>query len=174
MGRVGACPHLIRHQYAWRFFVGCGRGFGGFIFLCEGRTAGASPRPTLFTGLSFGVMDDRRKRYRCSADTARAIRCTHMALCCSIVLHTLFSLRIARLFWREVCFAFIVWSAFWFCALVIEGATLKLPQACYDKSLICRLRALDRALFLAHCFVVLSRLCWAAWFAKTARFRSCQ
>ena len=25
------------------FFVGCGRGFGGFIFLRAGRTAGASP-----------------------------------------------------------------------------------------------------------------------------------
>jgi hypothetical protein len=34
-----------------------------------------------------------------------------------------------RIFWSDVRFAFTVRFAFWFCALVIEGSALKLPQA---------------------------------------------
>jgi hypothetical protein len=48
---VRTCPHLISHQYTWRFFVGCGRGFGGFIFLCAGRTAVGKPPPYTFDRL---------------------------------------------------------------------------------------------------------------------------
>jgi len=40
---------------------------------------------------------------------------------------------IAAPFWAEVCFALIVRFAFWFYALVIEGSTLKLPQAFREK-----------------------------------------
>ena len=67
-GRVGACPHLISHQYTWRFFVGCGRRFGGFIFLCAGRTAGAS------SALHLGVF-----RVRGTVQTmGRVGACSHL------------------------------------------------------------------------------------------------
>ncbi len=66
MGRVRACPHLISHQYAWRFFVGCGRGFGGFIFLCAGRTAGASPALHLGVFHVRGVVQTAGRAGACS------------------------------------------------------------------------------------------------------------
>ena len=171
MGRVGTCPHLIRHQYAWRFFCWLwARVWWFYLFAC-GTNGGSKPPP--YTIYRLILWSDGRPPKMLSLFNAGNSFFAH-GFCGLRDWRTLFSLQIARLFWREVCFAFIVWSAFWFCALVIEGAALKLPQACCDKSLICRLRALDRALFLAHCFVVLSWLCWAAWFAKTACFRSCQ
>ena len=59
---------------------------------------------------------------------------------------------------REVCFAFIVCFAFWFCSSVIEGSALKLPQACwreaYADAVAYTARFASLAFFTKNCEVV--------------------
>ena len=89
MGRVGACPHLIGHRYAWHFFVGCGREFGGFIFLCEGRP----PKTlSLFNASKAVALVDAGNSSHAHGER------------CSREMSTLFSWRIARFWFAEVFF----------------------------------------------------------------------
>ena len=68
-GRAGACSRRVtsHHRVIPPNYRGFSRWFAVLSRVCAGRTAGASPRPTLLTGLSFGAMTDRRRRCRCSA-----------------------------------------------------------------------------------------------------------
>ena len=72
-----------------------------YLFVC-GTNGGSKPPPYTIDRLILWSDGRPPKTLRCltpaklSRWRTRVIRCTHMALCCSIGLRTLFSLRIAR------------------------------------------------------------------------------
>ena len=96
MGRVGACPHLIRHQYAWRFFCWLwARVWWFYLFVC-GTTGGSKPRPAF-----------RRLPHEVAAQTmGRVGACPHL------IRH--------QYAWRFFCW---LWARVWWFYLFVCGTT---------------------------------------------------